>query len=193
MAGEYITLAELQSSTTDKYIGFCLILLALFHNVLNRFFIYKTEDIGQKDNEEILKVDKDLFMEFLSAFPSDSRSVRLLKDHDFGNSYHDDSTKELSNFVYTWNTAQKTFLNQEIEDKKQALYKKCNEFIYELSLVSYSLNREGYFSCIPDAYRGEFDIPKHVRDQLQKINNLATECNDLYGEFVLFSRRKLKC
>lgn len=100
-AGQHYTLAELQSNSADYWLGFSLIFLALLHNIGYRLFIYKSEKQVQREQQELLDVDKKLFIEFIELLPSDGLDVKLLEDHDFGNSHHGKEIKCLEQFVHT--------------------------------------------------------------------------------------------
>lgn len=192
-SGVPITLAELESGSADYWLGFGLILLALIHNVTNRYFIYKETAERVNESDALNDVDRELFLRFRREFPSDSRSVMLFKEHDFGNSYHDNNTDELDNFVNNWNTAEREFLNKDLESKRKELWDKCHEFVYALAQGSYYLNGGQLLSCIPDAHRGAWDWPDHVEEKVNKLNTMGTECFELHRDFVLSGRRKLKC
>lgn len=192
-SGVPITLAELEEGCADYWLGFGLIFLALAHNIANRYFIYKDSLTKTDEAAAIEEVDKQLFLKFLEEFSSDSRSVSLMKDHDFGVSYHNINTQELDNFVATWNTAERQFLNHELEEKRKALWDKSNEFFYELAQGSWYLNGGPMLSCIPDAYRGAWELPDHVDEKINRLNAMGRECFELHRDLVLFGRRKLKC
>lgn len=192
-SGVPINLAELEDASADYWLGFGLIFLALAHNIGNRYFIYKDSRAKVNESAKIEDVDRRLFLRFLEEFPSDSRSVALFKEHDFGASYHDNNIQELDNFVNFWNTAEREFLDQELEVKRKALWDKCHEFAYALAQGSYYLNFGPMLSCIPDAYRGDWDWPDHVNEKIERLNAMGTECFELHRDLILYGRRKLKC
>lgn len=192
-SGVPITLAELESGSADYVIGLSLIVLALAHNVANRYFLYKESAPARKETEALAEVDRKLFLRFLEEFPSDCRSIDLLQNHDFGNSYHEIKTQELDNFVNYWNTAEREFLDSEIEEKRKEFWDKCHTLVYDLAQGSYYLGAGPMLSCIPDAYRGEWDWPEHVEKKIKHLNSRSTECFNLHRELVLLGRRKLKC
>jgi hypothetical protein len=192
-AGQYFTLVELQSDSPDYTIGTTLIVLGLLHNIANRYLLYKTAVTKLIELEALNEVDRLLFKEFLEDFQSDSLSIELLRDHDFGNSYHKNGTTQLDLFVDTWNTAEKEFLDVTLETHKKVLWSKCREFVCELACGSHFIGSGPILTCIPDAYRGTDNWPQHVDDRLEMLNNLATECYELHRGFILLSRRKLKC
>ena len=134
--------------------GFSLIFVALIHNIAYRFFIYKADKSAKKDQEDLYNVDRELFKKFIELLPLDGLDAKLLQEHDFGNSHHGNQVKALEKFVHTWNSAQKQFLDAELEAQRVNLITKARHFIYTLASRSYSIGRGEMFSCIPDAYRG---------------------------------------
>ena len=191
--GEHYTLAELQASSSDYLLGFAIILLALFHNIGYRFFIYKTEKLAQIDKKEIIEVDKKLFNEFVKLLPPNGLDVKILEEHDFGHSYRGKSVQALDTFVHTWNNVQKQFLDTDLESKRSVFITKSNHFIYTLASRSYSVGCTDSFSCIPDAYRNVWSWPPHVHEQIKELNDLGTELFELYNDLILTARRKLNC
>ncbi|WP_159167587.1 MULTISPECIES: hypothetical protein [Aeromonas] len=192
-SGIQFTFAELESSTADYTIGCSLIALALLHNIMNRYFIYKVGDIVAANEKELEAVDRNLFERFLSEFPSDSQSVTLLKEHDFGNSYHDNNTNEIDHFVDTWNTAEREFLDLELEAARKKLHEKMHDFIYKLAQSSGFIHTGPMMSAVPDAYRGAWNWPEHVDIRIKELNEKSAECYKLHQQFVMLGRRKLKC
>jgi len=190
-SGNHYTLAELQSNSADYWLGFGLILLALIHNIGYRVFIYKSDKFEKEEHEKIVQVDKVLYQEFVKLLPSDGISIGLLKEHDFGGSYHKNKTNDLETFIYTWNNSQKQFLDSELELERAVFFQKINQFTNTLALHSYNIGGS-MFSCIPDLYRGG-DWPPHVQEQIKELNTLASDCFEKHTDLVLAARRKLKC
>lgn len=191
-SGEHYTLAELQSGAADYWCGFGVIALALLHNIAYKIFLYKTEKLAYAEKQELIEVDRRLFNEFVNLLPSDGLDVKLLEDHDFGNSHHGKSVKALEAFVYIWDNAQKQFLDTELESKRSNLIIKAKHFIYTLACRSYAIGNGEIFSCVPDAYRGAWEWPAHVDEQIRELNELGTELFELHKDLVLTARRKLK-
>jgi len=192
-SGNYFTFAELQNSSTDYWLGFSLIFLALIHNIAYRFFIFKSDKLAKKEQDDLNSVDRELFNKFIELLPSDGLDVKLLEEHDFGSSHHGNAVKALDKFVHTWNNAQKQFLDTELETQRSNFITKANYFIYTLASRSYSIGNGEIFSCIPDAYRGAWDWPQHVNEQIKELNELSSELFELHKALVLLARGKLKC
>ena len=132
-AGNYYTLAQLQSNSADYWLGFGLVFTALVHNISYRIFIYKTDKQKQIDLQRTREVDMNLFEKFIEILPSDGPAVKLLEEHDFGNSHHGKTMKPLEDFVQSWNNVQKQFLDPELEEKRNAFITKSRYFVYTLN------------------------------------------------------------
>lgn len=192
-SGNKFILAELQASSADYIVGLSLIGFALAHNITNKYITYKENQGAKSDQEAYADVDRELFHIFLTDFPSGSRSTRLLREHDFGNSYHEGNTREIDNFVDSWDTAEREFLDAELEAKRRELWETCHVFLYKLSMGSYDLGGGPMYSCIPDAYRSAWNWPEHVEEKIKELNEYSAKCYTLHRELVLLGRRKLKC
>jgi hypothetical protein len=192
-AGQYITLAELQSESPDYVIGTTLIILGLLHNIANRYLLFITAVTEQKALESLVEVDRNLFQEFLSVFSSDSLSIQFIRRHDFRNSYYKNDTTQLNLFVNEWNTAEREFLNPTIEAKRKELLSLCGKFVGELAYSSYYIHSDIILTCIPDEYRETDNWPQDVDDKINHLHGLARECYQLHKDFILLSRRTLKC
>jgi hypothetical protein len=190
-AGKF-TLADLKPDSADYMIGAWIVVAGLAHNIAYRFLLFKEKTIQEPALENINPIDKALFEKFLAEFPSSSSSIHMLKTHDWGSAFNMKNLKELEEFVADWNTLEREFLNEELEDKRKKLWQACAQFDYKLSLGAYNLHSEIY-SCIPDQYRGTDDWPEHVDDKLKELNDLADQCWDHYRAFVQFGRRQLNC
>lgn len=191
-SGNKFTLAELSPNAADYWVGAALIVGALLHNIANRYFIYK----GQQSSlahvrGQVSKIDKELFDRFLEDFPSGSESINMLQQQDFANSFNIARLANLEKFVDGWNIVEREFLDVELEHMRKELWDICSSFCDKLSLGAYDLNGGPIFSCIPDAYRGTDNWPKHVDDKIDELNKLSTSCFERYKEFVRFGRKML--
>lgn len=191
-SGKKFTLAELIPDAADYWVGFALIVAALLHNVLYRYFVYKEKlasvAVASKRGSAH---DRKLFDKFLEEFPSGSDSVNMLRHHDFANSFHIGRLVSLDKFVNEWDTVEREFLDAELEEMRKELWVKCREFDYKLSLGSWDINGGPGFTCIPDNYRGSDDWPEHVDVKIGELNGLATECYKLYAAFVRLGKKAL--
>ena len=188
------TLSEIQSDSTEYIWGVILVTLALVHNIGNRYFLYLTSLISHREAENKEIADKNLFNQFLDEFPSNSASLRLLKEHDFGNSFYGNKTEQTESFVNNWNNAEKQFLDSELEEKRQELWQHCNSFLLKLAESSGPIGVGPMFTVIPDTHLGkEFDMPAFVTERISNLNDKATACYKLHQELVTLCKQKLKC
>ncbi|MFV3314379.1 hypothetical protein [Pseudomonas sp. NY15374] len=200
------SLAELQNSDKDKFYGALLILGGLAHNLLaNGVTKYLTHKGNLAESKKLAKqyeesakraerqrvVDQELLRKFLSDLPSNGRSLTFLRDHDLGSSFNQTYVDEIELFVLNWNCAEKKFLNEELEGKRQALWEVLNRFNTKLAMSAYDLNGGPMYSCIPDQFRGRV-WPPYVDSKIKELNALSAQCYHLYNEFVMLARRSLQ-
>ena len=192
-AGEHFTMAELQASSADYWLGFGLIALALIYNIAHKYVVYLIEQNSSEDSEAINDVDRGLFRDFLRDLPSGRSSVHFLRTHDFYNSFNIISIDQIDNFTVIWDNVEKEFLDTELEGQKKRLYEKLNEFNSKLSFRAFPIMGGEIYTCIPDACRGAYDYPSQIKNNIDDLNELARECYRLHQEFIQFARQKLKC
>lgn len=63
--------------------------------------------------------DQQLFQAFLHVLPPEP-TIRFLKDHNFGDSFETQIIKPLHDFVYTWDSVEKEFLDADVEKQKNS-------------------------------------------------------------------------
>ncbi len=195
-SGELLKLSEMGSNSSDYYLGFALILLALLHNVFSKWLLHQDEvqhNIQLRhESDKISAVDTELFKEFLAVFPSGSRSAYMLETHDFGNSFRLESLKDIDTFVDGWNCPEKSFINPDLEVKRKELWNKCHEFSWLLAKKS-APTRGGLHSVVPDQHRNDWDWPDWVDEDVRAVNETASEVFKLHQEFIKSMRVALKC
>jgi hypothetical protein len=191
-SGQHFTIAELIFESADYWLGFLLILVALLHNVLCKLLANQIATKDVQDAAEQRDVDCKLLSVFLLDFPSQSGAIRLLQEHDFGNSFKLESLAEMDRFVEHWKYAETTFLNSEINLLKEDLYAKSKEFSSLLGMKS-SPTSVGRQSVVPDQHRNDFNWPECVASDVKAVNELASKVADAHQEFILKSKRLLRC
>lgn len=192
-SGVPFNMEDFKLTTIDYVVGAFLIGIALLHNVANKYFIYITSKLESHHSTSTAEVDKLLFKQFIIEFPSNSKSIRFLSEHDFGGSYHENNTDQIEGFVNSWNNAEKQFLDPELESKREELWRNCHSLICKLSNKCFYLNSGPLLTCIPDSCRSEFNWPEEVNLMVKELNELATECFNSHQSLVSACRRKLKC
>jgi len=76
--------------------------------------------------------DKDLFTQFLNVFPPE-RTTRFYREQNFGDSFQRSSISPLNEFVETWDSVEKEFIDNSLEEKRKALYAVAFELASEIS------------------------------------------------------------
>lgn len=191
-SGMHLTLPELTSDSADYWLGFSLILLALLHNVISKWILLHNRLFEKRDNERLIEVDRKLFEEFLKTFPSNSSSLCLLQEHDFGASFKRDSLREIDAFVYGWNNTEKQFLTDELETLRSEFWRKCDAFTWLLAEKS-GPTAVGLQCVVPDRVRDDWDWPDWVNKNIDEVNRAAHELAAMHQEFIKAARRILKC
>ena len=191
-SGQLITLADMNANSADYWLGFCLIIAALIHNILSKWLLNEDVATKRKESERITEVDKALFQEFLEIFPSGSRSSYLLETHDFGNSFRLESLHDIDKFVNEWNCPEKKFIDPKLESLRHDFWTKCNEFSWLLAEKS-SPTAVGMQSVVPDRHRDDWNWPDWVENDVKAVNEMASEVFKLHQEFIQVMRLALKC
>jgi len=76
--------------------------------------------------------DQELFEEFLKVLPNEP-TLRFLKEHDFGNSFNRKYIEPLYDFIETWDSVEKEFINVKLEKKKKELHFQAKELGFEIA------------------------------------------------------------
>lgn len=192
-AGVQFTLHDLSNDNADYMWGGVLVVVALIHNIGYKYLLHASSVKEEKVYERQREADIQLFKQFLSALPSNSTSIRLLKEHDFGNSYQGGCTESLEIFVNEWNNAEYRFLDAVIESNRGELWDRCNKFLNVLSLGTGPIGSGQLFSAVPDMYRDDWNMPEFVLKRIKDLNDKATECYKYHQSFIAHCKARLKC
>ncbi|MDP0589489.1 MAG: hypothetical protein QS748_10000 [Candidatus Endonucleobacter bathymodioli] len=135
-------------------------------------------------SDEVLSHDIELFEAFQRAFPVDP-TLRLLKEKDFENSFYQNSIQPLYNFVETWDSVEKEFLNKKLEKERKSLYVKAKDLAMEFAKHTVPVG-SGYSSSVyPDRLREQDGPrPQHVIDSAEILNKKSKEFTPKYESFV---------
>ncbi|MBN5255308.1 hypothetical protein JY459_19145 [Serratia marcescens] len=211
-------LSHFDGGKIDYAWGVVLIICAIVHNAIYQYIKFSQDRAESKNKHEKemaeeerayknrvrqeeleviqqnkrIDADRRLFESFSIMFPSDSNSAVFLKEHDFGVSFHMNRTKQIEEFVDTWNMAETKFLDDEIEKAKEFLRESCKCFIDELFKHYYSILGGPTVRVIPDAYVNSWDLPDFIQEHIRNLNKRSYECYELHQEFVFLCRKKLK-
>lgn len=191
-SGINISLADMGETSADYSLGFGLILLALLHNVFSKWLIYQRAITDSLKKEKIYAVDSVLLQELTALLSTNGITIKLLEEHDFGNTFDLEYLSDLQTFLYLWNCPEKSFLIHELELKKMLLWNKGQEFSRLLGRKS-GPTRNGRQSVVPDENRSDWDWPKEVDADVKAVNEMATEVFKLHQDLIKEARQVLKC
>ena len=143
-----------------------------------------------KSTESARSHDQKLFQAFLNALPAEP-TIRFLKDHDFGGSFDKKAIKPLNDFVYTWESVEKEFLDTKVEKQKKILFSLASKLASEIAGRTVPLRDGNYLSVYSDQQRASSQSrPASVIEDAKLLNATASAFVPKYEEFVRFCRSK---
>jgi len=195
-AHKEINLIDIENFSPSSGIAITLIISGLLYHVVIKAIQLYAEIIEikgrQSINDKKINADEKLFKEFLNILPTSSLSIELLKDHDFGASFHDASLKDLESLKYKWGKADQHFHDHEIEAQSIELLNDINGFLAFLYKSSAYIGTGPLLSIPTSRERAyDWDWPESTREKIRKANELGTKIYDSYCNFVSTTKRKL--
>ena len=135
--------------------------------------------------------DARLFDELQQALPFDP-TVRLIRDHDFHNAFPREAVQPLFDFVETWDSPHREFINLALQAKLNDLYQAASKLAGEVVTltVPVSLNHQ-YASVYAESVRAEGPRPAWVIEDGHRLNAASRGFFPLYEDFIRFGRRQL--
>jgi hypothetical protein len=186
--GKPFTLAELNTGP-DYAIGAFLIAIALLHNLGYKYLQKHQAVLADQTNQRTSAKDEELLATFINEFPSNGTGAKLLRDHDFGNSFARSRLEQIDRFVEKWAGAEFRFINAAIDEKRATLVSACNSFLGKVAMYTAPIGASDFSSAIPEAFRGDdWNMPQHVHDQIREINELATKAYQAHQELIASGR-----
>ena len=193
-SGELLKLSDFQSGSTDYIWGFSLIALALIHNIAYKIYCYQVDKPKREMQEREIDVDRKLFSKFIAMLPANSSAIDLLQNHDFGNTFYGKKLDKFNDVILLFKNVEHKFLDKDLETAKINFLQELNNFDYKIGMYTCpSKSSAEYFSCIPDNFKGGYDIPEWVARYIEELNTSSSLCYKLYETFVNQARNKLKC
>ncbi|MBY6292480.1 hypothetical protein K5X92_15955 [Enterobacter bugandensis] len=190
-----ISLLKIDSITPSSGVALTLILSGLFfHLIIKGLQIYPEilKENNQREIQERKRVaDIKLYEAFIAIIPPTSLSIELLKDHDFGNSYHDNNVKDFSKLEYGWGHADQHFHDNEIEDKAAHLYSEIMKFDYFLACKSHYIN-DHILSMLTDRDRAMvMEWLPQTEENVKRANEWSSTIYQLYCDFISTCKNNL--
>jgi hypothetical protein len=168
----------------DAIIGLILVMAGLLHNYgfvreKNKEYVDPIE-IGRIERE--VESDKKLYQKLLTDLPFDG-PILMLKEHDFLGSFNLDEIKPLNNFVYYWQSAEYTFVDDNLEKVKHELLEKVGEFTQAIAQYT-SRNAYGFQAVRVDCQLHDPAHEARFREEAGIINVAASEAFDCHQKLI---------
>ncbi|ELY5801075.1 hypothetical protein SNN69_000382, partial [Cronobacter sakazakii] len=158
----------------------------------------QTYESIKKINRETITTDRlrdsdiNLYKEFLEVLPPDSLLIELLKDHDFGASFHKDSIKSLSDLRYKFGQANQIFHDKEIQKLSENLRNEFLSFDNFLAMNSHYIHQGPMLTMLSDRDRAmDMDWSPQTEEKVKKANEWGSKLYNLYFEFIATCKKKL--
>ena len=135
--------------------------------------------------------DLRLYTDFQLLLPFEP-TIRLLREHDFGGSFHKDTIKPLYRFYEEWDQPEKEFIDDELQAALKALYVEARNLSNQLTSRTSPVGDGSSYSVFTDNMRREGRRPPSVIEDAQVLNEEASKFVPLYESFIRLCRRKLQ-
>ncbi|HFS6024369.1 hypothetical protein ACNAUL_05890 [Raoultella ornithinolytica] len=191
-----VMLIDIDKISPSSGIALTLILFGLgYHLIIKGFQTYL--EIFKENNEKYQSdmfraADTTLYNQFIELLPPDSLAIELLKDQDFGHSFHEESVDYFNKLNYKWGLANQHFHDDELEKKATQLCDEIKNFYYFLSSHSNYLNQGPLLSMLSDWDRAmDIQWAPETEENVKKANKWGTEIYNLYCDFIITCKKRL--
>jgi hypothetical protein len=136
--------------------------------------------------------DQTLFDELLRVLPTEP-TIRTLKEHDFGGSLNRSSIIPLYEFNATWDSVEKEFIDQELEQGRMALHAAASDLAIEISRRTVPTRNQDHITVYSESQRAETfgRRPPEVLEDARVLNEMASAFVPNYEAFIRLCRNKL--
>ena len=147
------------------------------------------EKIGfdNKKTEHDIRLFKE-FQEILPVYPT----INLLKNTDFGNSFPKNEIQPLFDFVRSWDSVEKEFINKKLEKKRKILFKDAEDLVEKFAVNTVPIGNHGFVSVFPDNLRDNGIRPPHVIESARILNDASDNFVPKYESFVRICKSVLR-
>jgi hypothetical protein len=116
-----IDFIKINNTGPSSGVGLTVVIIGAVYSLANNYLPYFKEKLRAEIDKRKLESDTKLYHKFLEALPPNSESLRLFKEHHFGNTFHINSIDDMDNFNDSWNIPTNHFSNIKLEAKLQKL------------------------------------------------------------------------
>lgn len=191
-----ISLIDINSVNPSNGIALTLILSGLaYHLFIKGFQTYESIKNANRDGiieDRFRDSDIGIYNEFLEVLPPESLLIELLKDHDFGTSFHENSIKGFNDLRYKFGKATQIFHDDEIQNLSENLRNEFLSFDNFLAMSSHYLHQGPMLTMLTDRDRAmDMDWLPQTEEKVNKANKWSSELYKLYFEFIAACKKKL--
>lgn len=191
-----ITLIDINSITPSYSLGLALIICGLVYHLVIKGLQTFNEITREKHlnltNEIKRKADIKLYEKFIAILPPTSLSIALLKDQDFGHSFHENSIKDMEKLSYDWGHADQHFHDTEIENKAIKLNGDIQNFNNFLALHSNYIHTGPILTMLTAQDRAnDFEWLPQTEKNVREANERSAAIYEEYCDFILTCKKKL--
>ena len=146
---------------------------------------------GFQDAVNEKAADKVLFNRFLDVLPS-SGSIEFVDTFNMaGFAFWGKELDQLKKFSSRWGRPENQFLDDEIEQKRECLYRIVDEYLVYLSFNSFPLDNNIECYTVPPEW--ETTHPEKFKEVVNKLHDLAGQLVTAHKDLVKTARKKLTC
>jgi len=154
---------------------------------VNTINIFREEN--NEYDEESRNADKYIFNDIRNNILPATNGIYWLRNQNFrGFSFDPKNMDDFDEFEEICKNPNYTFLNKELENKKQNLQNKVAKFTELIALNTWSTNRG--LQTVPPEW--EIEQPDRFSSTVKDIHSIAFEIIDLYDEFIKTGKQILK-
>lgn len=191
-----VMLIDIDKIAPSSGIALTLILSGLgYHLIIKGLQTYLEifkENKNKYKTDMFRAADTTLYNQFIALLPPDSPAIELLKEHNFGNSFHEKSVDYFNKLNYKWGLANQHFHDNELETKSIKLCDEIKNFHSFLALNSNYLNQGPLLSMLSDWDRAmDIEWTPETEKNVKKANEWGTEIYNLYCDFIITCKKKL--
>ncbi|MBT1727462.1 hypothetical protein [Enterobacter quasimori] len=189
-----VNLVDIENITPSNTIALTLIISGLLYHVVIKALQLYPEVIIENNKKEVQErkriADIELYKSFMSLLPPTSLTIELLKNHDFGATFHENSIKDFDKLRYCWGNADQHFHNQEIETKAANLRNQMLAFDEFLACNSNYISNTPYLTMLR---HGDSDMQwaDETEAKVQKANQESETVFRNYNDFVITCKNLL--
>lgn len=182
---------KINNTGPSSGVGLTIVIVGAIYSLANNFLPYLSEKRRAEIERRKLDSDTQLYHRFLEALPANSESLRLLKEHNFGGSFHNNNIVDMDKFNDEWDISTNHFSNKVLEVKLKVLVDIFKDLNVKLSIKAKYINFGEMLSIVPEAQQGAPDFPEETWEKIREVNRLARSAVEAYDDLIVSCKEEL--